>query len=93
MALDRLQAFLGEASRPFAIIITGLSVAVTPLVIAIRMAPDKLDLIGAAALMAALYGGHVGLYASRSWENSKASAQAASVEIAKASQPPERSAP
>lgn len=88
--LESFRATVGDLARPFAIIVTGLSAAVAPLIIVLRIAPDRLDLVGAAALVGALYAGHVGLYGFRSWEKNtatKADAQVA-IEQAKASTAP-----
>lgn len=81
--VETFKSVVGELARPFAIIVTGFSVAVTPIIIVCRMAPDRLDLIGAAALVGAGYAGHVGLYGFKSWEVARTGKQAADVEIAR----------
>lgn len=85
--LDQIKAFVGDLARPFAIIATSLSAAVVPVIVVVRVAPDRLDLIAAAAFIGAIYAGVGGIFWGKAWENAKTGKQAADVEIAKAAAP------
>lgn len=77
MTLDRIKGFLADLARPFSIIATSFSAAVTPVIVVVRMSPDDFDLIAAAALVGALYAGVGALYWGRAWENTRVDTAAA----------------
>lgn len=87
MTLEQFKGLVGDLARPFSIVVTAASAAVTPLVIVWRAAPDRLDLSAAALLIGALYTGVGALYWGKSWEVAKVSGQAAEVEKARAATP------
>lgn len=80
MTWSQFQSLVGDLARPFSIIVTSASAAVVPVIIVVRIAPDRLDLVAGAALVGALYAGVAGLYWGKSWEQAKVSGQAAEVE-------------
>lgn len=86
--LEATSAFVGAIARPFSIIVTSASAAVTPAVIVWRIAPDRFDLIGAAAFIGALYAGVGALYWGKAWEVTKVGQHTAEVEKAKATATP-----
>lgn len=87
MTWDTFKHLVGELARPFSIIATSFSAAVVPVVIVWRIAPERLDLVAAAAFVGALYAGVGALYWGKAWEQAKVSGQAAEVEKARAVAP------
>lgn len=90
MTLDQFKGLLADLARPTSIVVTSISAAVTPVIIVWRIAPDRLELIAAAALVGAHYAGLGALYWGKAWEQAKVSGQNAEVEKvrAQASPPP-----
>ncbi|MBJ7410112.1 MAG: hypothetical protein JHD15_07060 [Phenylobacterium sp.] len=88
MTLDGFKGMVADLARPFSILVTSLSAAVTPVIIVIRVAPDRLDLIGAAALVGAHFAGLGALYWGKSWEQAKVAGQNAEVEKVRATANP-----
>lgn len=87
MTLDTFERLVGNLARPFSIIATSFSAAVVPIVIVWRIAPDRLDLVAAAAFVGALYAGVGALYWGKAWENQKTEKAKAEVEKARAAVP------
>jgi len=81
--LDQAKAFIGDLARPFAIIVTSGSAAVSGVVIATKVESFE----GAAIFIGAIYAGVGALFGAKAWENAKTGRQAADVEIAKATTP------
>lgn len=81
--LDQVKGFVGDLARPFAIIVTSLSAAISGVVIATKVSTFE----GAATFIGAVYLGVGALYGAKAWENAKTGGQAAQVEIAKAATP------
>lgn len=78
--LDRWKAFIGDLSRPFAIISTSLSASAATIIVAYRVTT-----FGEGAIfIAAVFAGVGALYGAKSWEVARAGKHAAEVEIAKA---------
>lgn len=90
MTLDQFKGLCADLARPASILVTSISAAVTPVIIVWRIAPDRLELIAAAALVGAHYAGLGALYWGKSWEQAKLAGQNAEVEKvrAQASPPP-----
>jgi hypothetical protein len=80
---ETVKAFIGDLARPFAIIVTALSAAVTPIIIAFRVGAPSLE--GAAIFMGAIYAGVGAMFGAKAWENTK-QAQA-TADVAKANGP------
>lgn len=81
---DIAKQFIADLARPFSIIVTSASAAVVPVIVVARMAPDRFDLIGAAAFVGALYAGVAGLYWGKAIEETRKAGQAAEVEKVRA---------
>lgn len=86
-AVDLFKSLYGDLARPTSIYLTSLSASIVPVVIVVRIAPDRLELIAAAAFVGAVFAGVAGLYWGKAWENAKQGAQAATIEVAKAQAP------
>lgn len=87
ISLDAFKGLVGDLARPFSIIASSFSAAVVPIVIVCRIAPERLELVAAAAFVGALYAGVGTLYWGKSWEQAKVSGQAAEVEKVRAAAP------
>jgi hypothetical protein len=93
ITLDQFKGMFSDLARPFSIVVTSLSAAVAPVIVVVRIAPDRLELVAAAALVGALYAGVAGLYWGKSWEKRGESKHAADVEKVRAAQgspPPDK---
>lgn len=86
--MERLKSFIGDLARPFSIVVTSASAAVTPVIVAVRAAPDRLDLSAASLFVGAIYAGVAGLYWGKAWEVRKQTEKAAEVEVAKVAAAP-----
>lgn len=79
--LSKIERFVGELARPFAIIATAVGVNVATVIIALKIGPEA----GAAAIfIGAVHTGFAAIFSAKSWENSQAGKHTATVEIAKA---------
>lgn len=76
--LDKIKSFIGDLARPFAIISTSASAAVSVIMIAKRV--DGFE--GGAAFIAAVFAGVAALYGAKAWEVGTQAKQAANVAIA-----------
>jgi|GEM_PF-531666 len=81
--VDVFERLVGNLARPFSIVATSFSAAVVPVVIVWRIAPERLELVAAAAFVGALYAGVGTLYWGKAWENQKTEKAKAEVEVAK----------
>ena len=81
--LEQIKSFVGDLARPFAIIATSLSAAISTVIIAWKVEAFE----GAAIFIGAVYVGVGGIYTAKAWEAVSAGKRAADVEIAKASTP------
>jgi len=82
--LEAAKGFVGDLARPFSIVSTSLSASIVPVIVAARVDPTDLDLLGAAAFVAAIYGGLGALYWGKSWEQAATTRAQANAEVAKA---------
>lgn len=71
MTIDQFKGIVADLARPFSIVATSASAAAVPVIVVVRMAPDRFDLIAAAALVGALYAGVGALYWGKAWENTR----------------------
>lgn len=83
MNLDRISWFMGETARPYSLFAAATSSFVATILTAIYNPNAE-----GAFFVAACWAGVGALYHSKAWEEQKKAGQAASVEIAKAQQPP-----
>lgn len=77
--LEQIKGFVGDLARPFAIIVTSGSAAISGVVIATKVNSFE----GAATFIGAVYLGVGALYGAKAWEVARTGKQAADVEIAK----------
>lgn len=84
---EGLRGLISDFARPFALYSSAISGAATPLIVVIRMDPHHVDLLGAAALCTAVYGGLGAMYAFRANENAKIVQANADVAKAQAAAP------
>ena len=89
MTLDQFKGLCADLARPASILVTSISAAVTPVIVVWRIAPDRLELIAAAALVGAHYAGLGALYWGKSWEQAKVAGQNAEVEKERARSTPQ----
>lgn len=80
MTFEQIKGLVADLARPFSIVATSLSAAVVPVIVVWRIAPDRLDLVAAAALVGALYAGVIGLYWGKATENIRIAGHNAEVE-------------
>lgn len=64
MTLDRVQAFIGEVARPYAIIVTATGAAASSIIIAIRVDNGN----DGALVLGAVFGGVALYYGAKAWE-------------------------
>jgi len=83
--LDQIKGFVGDLARPFAIIATSGAASWSTVIIAQKV--DGFD--SAAIFIGAVFTGVAALYGAKAWEVARTGKQAADIEIAKTSAPPE----
>jgi hypothetical protein len=67
MTIDKFKALVGDLHRPAVILMGGISASVAAIICAWK----GVDLLGAAALQAAIWAGVGAMYWGRAWENTR----------------------